>query len=134
MNNSRVLQKDLPFDNLKSGDVLSLYNGKYIIDNGNAWHDGCVYGGSANGDVVFCEPSQAILSAVWDNEDWFKPISISKVKYERTRKSIALRFDSPLTFDCIESIATGVQRTLELHYRNTVTSMGWKDEKVDVKF
>ncbi|MCH7928789.1 MAG: hypothetical protein IID03_12550 [Candidatus Dadabacteria bacterium] len=133
MKEAKVLLKDLPFNKLKKGSVVTIWNGDYIIDNGETWYDGKL-SGSHNGHTHFDSIANDILETIWNNDSWFKPQSISSVKYSRTSKSIELSFDSPLNLDNIEMITRGIKKTLELHYKDTVKNMGWTDELIEIMF
>jgi len=134
MEKAKVLQKDLPFGNLKKGTVITLQDSTFTINHGTIWHGGDIFLGAHNGITMFNDSYVSLLKEIWDNENWFMPVKLSKIKYKRTNQSITLYFDSPLDLSDVETLAKGIKRTLEKHYKETVTGMGWRDELVDVIF
>ncbi len=133
MRNAKVLLKDVPFENMKKGDVITFYNGSYIKERGTTWYDGNM-SGSSDGMLVFGKAESSIINIMWDLEEWFSSTNISPIKYTRSNKSITLSFDNPLDLSDIEAIAMGIRKTLREHYKNTAIAMGWQDEKVNITF
>jgi len=133
MREAKILQKDLPFDRLTKGTVVSMYNQEFIIECGETWYDGKLHG-SSNGIRTFEKEAQDLLKVIWNNEEWFKPVELKVAKYKRTSNSITIYFDSPADLEDIELLAKGIAKTLRDNYKKTVETMGWTDELVDIIF
>ena len=134
MEKAKILQKDLPFGNLKKGNMITFQNDVFKINSGNSWYGGDIFANNRKRIAVFNSNYVSLLKEIWDDENWFIPVKLSKIKYKGNNQSISLYFDSPLDLSDIETLAKGIKRTLEKHYKETVTGMGWRDELVDVIF
>ena len=133
MEKAKILLKDLPFRNLKAGDVFTEFNGDLVIKNMGPWYDGEIGYGS-DGMTTFNKEEMRLLRMIWDNKEWFEDVKLSPVRWDRNGKSITLSFDKPIDLDDIGRLASGIERTLREHYKDTVKKMGWSDELIDVSF
>jgi len=135
MRDFRVLQKDLPFENLKAGTVISFTNNKFIVECGNTWYEGNPNSTSHNGWRYFEEDANSILNLIWDNTEWFKkPLITAPIKWSRSNNRITLIFNDNMDLDVIESITKGIRTTLVNHYKSHTKNMGWDDERIDIQF
>ena len=112
-NNNRRLLKDLPFENLEKGDVISRGNkgfgGEFSISGGQTFYEG---GGSSDrGLQGFNDKEEDILREIWDNEEWFADADLKHIDLIPATKSITLRFE-PIDIEEAEILAKGIIKIL----------------------
>lgn len=108
-NDKRRLLKDLPFSNLKKGDVLYRasrgQSGDFTVSNGNTYYDSG--SGSSNGVKTFNELEEKILNKIWDDTEWFKDAELKHIDFIPKNSSITLRFDS-IDLEEVEELTKGL--------------------------
>ncbi len=108
------LKKDLPFGNLKTGDVLTKCNGRFEIFCGEHWYSPNL-SGSDNGTIVFEGVEKEILSKIWDDEEWFEDATVDVLKIKVTTSEIKFQFKS-LDLEDAQTLAKGIVFCLEKHF------------------
>jgi hypothetical protein len=99
------LLKDLPFDNLKKGDVLCRVNGSYQIELGETFYSSGR--SSHNGVIVLDSLSQEIVDMIWDNNNWFEDAVLNHITVIPKASEVILKFDSICLDDSI-CLAKGI--------------------------
>jgi len=111
--NKRRLLKDMPFDNLSKGTVVStglggLY-GKYHIEQGNTYYKSG--SSSSRGVTTFDKKVEEIIDLVWDNEEWFEDADLEEIKVIPSNTKIILEF-KPIDIEEAENLAKGIMHIL----------------------
>ena len=99
------LLKDLPFANLKTGDVIRNEGGRYLIHHGESFYEG---GGSSDKGIEnFGESEDQLLDKIWDDCEWFEDAELKHIELVPKTGSITLRFD-PIDIEDAETLAKGI--------------------------
>jgi len=108
MEKKRLL-KDLPFDALKKGDVLTKAVDGYYIDCGRTFYSGG--GDSSNGCNYMTENAAPIIDLIWNDPKWFVQADIKHVDIKATKDKIIISFD-PVDLEQSQIFAMGIRSCL----------------------
>lgn len=109
MENKKRLLKDLPFENLKAGEVMEIINGKISINHGKTFYKGG--GDSDNGISQFNGASEEIIRTVWDNPAWFENVELPEIEIKVERNTIIFDF-KPLSMEDAQELAMGIRKCI----------------------
>jgi hypothetical protein len=118
------LLKDLPFGNLKKGDVLAHYNSGYHKRFFDTFYS---TGGSSSAGVnVFEKSEEEILDTIWENEEWFTEAVINHVEIVPSYNSVTIRFET-LDAEDVTAFAKGIEHILPELSKGSYTWNIFKD-------
>jgi hypothetical protein len=129
-NNKRRLLKDLPFDNLKKGDVLYRVNGGFQQSRGETYYEGG--SSSSNGEIGYEGSSEEILKTIWENADWFEDADLTHIDFVSNDEGILLRF-SPIDQDDKEDLIKGLIHILPELEKGSFTWNKFKEITTGIK-
>lgn len=121
MNKKRLL-KDLPFSNLKSGNVLTKGNGGYYQERGEMIYSSG--GSSHNGWKVLQGSEIDIIDKIWEDTEWFEDADLSEIVIHVNCNEISLSF-KPLDLGQAQDFAKGVASCLKNFYGKEKGSYVW---------
>lgn len=120
----RIL-KDLPFRDVKKGDVIGFINNRYRIDHGDMIYDG---GSTAHiGITEFDLTEHAILDKIWNDSEWFEEAKINHVNVVASKDHLTLWFDS-LDLADAQEFARGVIHLMRNYFEKS------SENRVEKKF
>lgn len=124
MEKKRLL-KDLPFGNLKVGNVLTKGNGGYYIDNGETLYKS---GGSSSNDWNVLDSKEIeIIDMIWDNKDWFTDAVLKHIDIKAKTDGLLISFDS-LDLGQAQTFAKGIKSCL-MNYGSEEVNYSWNEFK-----
>lgn len=120
--------KDLPFGNLKAGAVIYKggrgHGGQFSISRGNTYYQ--EGGSSHDGLIAFDDTEESILSAIWENEEWFEDATLSHIDVIPSTTCITLRFKA-IDKEEAETLAKGIIHILPHLQDDSYTWNEFKD-------
>ena len=108
------LKKDLPFGNLKAGEVLTKCNKEFRILCGETWYSPNL-SGSDRGIITFEKAEEEILLKIWNDEEWFEDASLDVLKIKVSTSKIEFQF-KPLDLEDAQTLAKGIVFCLNKHF------------------